>query len=218
MSTETNIQIKHFALGMWQTNCFVLFSNESKNCIIFDAGFDPQPMIDFIKDNNLTPQKILLTHAHLDHVAGVQDIRDAFPDLTIPLYLHEAEKDFPSTPDLNLSGPFGMPLTAPSPDHYVSPSNDLSFEGHTIQALHVPGHSPGSIAYYLPDFQVAIVGDTLFAQGVGRTDLATSDGPLLMQKISSELYTLPDETTILPGHGPFSTIAREKANNPYIRS
>jgi len=206
------LNIQTFCLGQWQTNCFVL--SVGKACWIVDAGFDPSTMLDAIDRQGLKVEKVVLTHAHLDHIAGLHAVRQRHPD--VPIFIHADEEEFLTDTRLNLSAAFVQPVVAPDATDLMHHGDTLSLNGISFQVRHTPGHSPGGITLYQPDNSLAIVGDTLFAGSIGRFDFPTSDGPRLMQSISEQLMSLPDDTRVLPGHGPQTTIARERNSNPYL--
>jgi len=213
-SPENPLQIHTHTLGPWQTNCYVVHRSRGSDCWIIDAGFEPEPMIAAIREQGLRPVRLILTHAHLDHIAGVNEVRAAWPDL--PIDLHEAERDFPTDPELNLAAWAGLAITAPPADRLLAGGEHLELDGMTFEVRHTPGHSPGGITLYNPEQAAAIVGDTLFAGGIGRYDFPTSDGPTLMRSIGEQLLTLPDETAVHPGHGPATTLGRERQSNPFL--
>jgi glyoxylase-like metal-dependent hydrolase (beta-lactamase superfamily II) len=176
-------------------------------------------MVERVRELGLKPQALLLTHAHVDHIAGVNELLGAFPGM--PVLIHAAEKDWLSNPMLNLSAGAGMRITARGPTAFLEDNQELELSGTRWRVLHTPGHSPGGVTFYsggpgVPP--VALVGDALFAGSVGRTDFPGSDPDLLVRSIGTRLYTLPEETTIYPGHGPTSTIGREKRTNPFVRA
>lgn len=209
-SKELNIQI--FTLGQWQTNCFVLSAGQS--CWIVDAGFDPEPMLNAIDSQGLDVEQVVLTHAHLDHIAGLHAVRHRYPD--IPILVHADEEDFLTDTRLNLSAAIIDPVVAPEATSLMHHGQQLDLNGVTFEIRHTPGHSPGGVTLVQPDNKLAIVGDTLFAGSIGRFDFPTSDGPRLLQSIQSQLMTLPDDTRVLPGHGPETTIGQERLTNPYL--
>jgi glyoxylase-like metal-dependent hydrolase (beta-lactamase superfamily II) len=143
-------------------------------------------------------------------------MRELWPDM--PILLHEAEHDFLLEPQLNLSAFLAEPIVAPAATGSLAHGDTLSLQGVHFEIRHTPGHSPGGVTLYQPDNAVAIVGDTLFASSIGRSDFPTSNGNVLMQSIREQLLTLPDATRILPGHGPASTIGAERAGNPFLHS
>lgn len=205
-----------FILGPFQTNSYIVRAEGSPACWIIDAPFDPAPILASLRDRSLKPTALLLTHAHVDHIAGVTEIRSAYPDL--PILLHELEHEWLNDPVLNLSEPFGVPITAPSATGKLEHGQTLELDGQAWKVLHTPGHSPGSVSFYHAPSETAIVGDTLFAGSIGRSDFPGSSHEQLVASIRTHLYTLPASTRVYPGHGPSTSIAREMATNPYVRA
>lgn len=208
--------ITTFSPGPYATNCYVV---ESENhAIIIDAGFEPQDMIDFVKSRvseGVVLDALVLTHAHVDHIAGVTDVRRAFKG--VPVLIHQAERDWLSDASLNLSMFSGLPISGPGPDRLLHHNDTLAVGECSFQILHTPGHSPGSVTLYNRANNVAFVGDALFAGSIGRTDFPGCSMEQLAASITQRLYTLPDDTRVLPGHGPNTTIGREARSNPFVR-
>ncbi|MCW5776475.1 MAG: MBL fold metallo-hydrolase [Phycisphaeraceae bacterium] len=215
MQPEQAPVVRAFALGPWETNCYVVSIPGFHRCWIVDAGFDPGPLIDHVRREGLTPAALILTHAHLDHIDGVRETLAAFPGT--PVWIHAAEARWLNDPELNLSAFAGMPVTAPGPDLTLEDGQTLTLGATTWLVRHTPGHSPGGIALLHAPSRTAIVGDTLFAGSIGRSDFPTSDEAALHRSIRDVLYALPDETRVLPGHGPPTTVGREKRTNPFVR-
>ena len=211
----STLRIEPWTMGPFATNCFVVWVAGETECWIVDASFEPQPMIDFIRSNNLEPSRILLTHAHADHIAGLEQLRSAFPKARVAI--HPDEAAWLSDPVANLSAGLGLAISAAPPDETIRHDDRLTLAGHNFRAIHVPGHSPGSLCFYSESDGTALSGDALFAGSIGRTDFPTADHDLLLRSIQQRLYTLPDDTIVLPGHGPDTTIGREKRTNPYVR-
>lgn len=214
------VGVKAFTLGPFQTNCYVVVPDESSlgrgtPCWIVDASFEPDEMIECVRSRGLVPEALVLTHAHVDHIAGVADVRRAWPAL--PVFIHWEETDWLQSPESNLSALSGVPVSAPGPDRELSDGDVLVLGGTRWNVLHTPGHSPGGITLYCARAGIAIVGDALFAGSIGRTDFPGCDHDLLLESIRTRLYTLPDEVKVYPGHGPATTIGREKKTNPFVR-
>ncbi|MEM6392486.1 MAG: MBL fold metallo-hydrolase [Planctomycetota bacterium] len=206
------MQIKTFSLGPFQTNCYVLTYG---GCTwVIDPGQDPEPLLGYLEAEAITPERVLLTHGHADHIAGLPALRERFPEL--PIAIHADEASYPSDPAENLSLGFGIPLVAPDPTERLEDGQVLDLSGIAVELRHTPGHSPGGLTFYIPTEGLAIVGDTLFAGSIGRTDFPHSEHEALMRSIEERLLTLPNDTTILPGHGPGSTIGRERVGNPFV--
>ena len=211
--------VEGFALGPFQTNCYVVTPSspprDSTPCWIIDASFEPEEMLDSIRQRRLTPELLILTHTHVDHIAGVRDVLAAFPNL--PLLVHGEEVPWLTDPFFNLSAMMGTPVTVEEPTRQLREGDELKLGGDTWRVLYTPGHSPGGITLYHEPSRQAIVGDSLFSGSIGRTDFPGSDHATLERSIRQKLYTLPDEVRIYPGHGPESTIGQEKNSNPFVR-
>jgi hydroxyacylglutathione hydrolase len=215
-SAMTRPHIESFVIGPYETNCFVVRPHaDAMTCWIVDCGFTPKTMLDHVTEAGLTPEAILLTHCHSDHVAGLDEALQRFG--RVPMYVHEAEVGFCSDPMLNLSGAFGHPIAVTEPDRTMKDGDVLSLDGVEWTVRHTPGHSPGGVIFVHEPSAQAIVGDTLFAGSIGRTDFPTSDGTALRRSLRDVLMSLPDEMTIYPGHGPATTIGRERVNNPFLQ-
>lgn len=209
-------RVEGVALGPFQTNCYILTTPGSDECWIIDASFEPQALIDRIRSRGLRPTRIVLTHAHIDHIAGLEDVRRAFGPL--PVSIHEQEAAFLADPELNLSAAYGVPFSTGGPDQALRGGETLTLAGERWLVLFTPGHSPGGITLWNEGSSEAFVGDTLFAGSVGRFDFPTSDEDALTTSIRDTLYKLPDQTVVYPGHGPTTTIGREKRSNPFVRA
>jgi glyoxylase-like metal-dependent hydrolase (beta-lactamase superfamily II) len=206
--------IERFALGDWGTNCYLLHGDDT-DTVLIDAGFAPDAVLDRLETLKLQLTDVVLTHTHVDHIAGLPTVRARFPDVRV--HVHADEAAFLGDPVANLSAWLAEPVTVAPAEATLTPGNAIELAGRDWQIRHTPGHSPGGISLVQPDLGVAIVGDTLFANGVGRTDFPTSDPPRLIRSIREQLLTLPDDTRVLPGHGPETTIGRERATNPWLQ-
>jgi hydroxyacylglutathione hydrolase len=206
------------------TNCYLVRvpnPNQGKaqgaagDCWVVDAGFEPAAMIARIRELGLRPAAVVLTHAHVDHIAGVGEVLREFPGT--PVLVHQAEAAWLNDPVLNLSAMMGMSVTAPGPDGPLRDGEELELAGSRWRIMHTPGHSPGGVTLYHAPSGQALVGDLIFAGSVGRFDFPGSDGQVLAQSIRRRIYTLPDDVALHPGHGPATTVGREKRGNPFVR-
>ncbi len=210
--------VECFTLGPFATNCYVVTPGPTPSggpCWIVDASFGPKPLIDFVREAGLKPVALILTHTHVDHIAGVREVLAAFPGT--PLLVHPLEREWLWEPMLNLSAMSGQPITTPEPDGLIEDGQTLSLGDMSWRVLHTPGHSPGGITLYHEPSGTAIVGDSLFSGSIGRTDFPGGDHATLERSIREKLYTLPGDVRVYPGHGPATTIARERKSNPYVR-
>ncbi len=206
------IEIKPFALGDYQTNCFIV--TEDDECWVIDCGYEPAALIDYLKTNELKPNAILLTHCHSDHIAGIDQLLSLTG--TIPIYAHTLEQEWNMNPMLNLSGLAGRPVTATPPTETLSDGQTLTLRESTWRVVHTPGHSPGSVCFIHDESNQAIVGDTLFAGSIGRHDFPTSNVDDLRNSIQKTIMSLPDDMMVYPGHGPSTTIGHERQTNPFV--
>ncbi len=207
--------VRGWSLGPFDTNCYVVRGRNGNACWIVDPGLDPSPVIEAVIHAGLRPEAVILTHAHLDHIAGLPQILRAFPGVAV--LGHQSERDWPGDPALNLSEAYGIPISVPGATRFVEDGEELRLGEDVWKVLHTPGHSPGGITLVNDRAGAAIVGDTLFAGSIGRSDFPGSDPQLLVDSIKERLYALPDTTVVYPGHGPLTTIGREKRTNPYVR-
>lgn len=213
------LTITRFADPIFATNTLVVCADNSDGCLIVDPGFPPnaeQVAATLAhRQRPLRPEAILLTHGHGDHIAGIPELRQRFPGT--PVSISRAEADLLSNADANLSAPFGMALVVDPAEHLLDPGGRFAFGLIEFDILDVAGHSPGGIAFYCRDAGVVIAGDALFAGGIGRTDFPGSDLDRLLDNITRNLLSLPDETVVYPGHGDITTVGRERADNPYLQ-
>lgn len=212
-------RVKGFALGPFATNCYVLTpgtmtSPGRRPCWIVDASWESEQLIAHVQSEQLTPELLILTHAHVDHIAGVNDVLRTFKGL--PLLIHSSEASWLQDPVLNLSDSHGQAVTTPMATQLLRDGQVLTLGQDVWEVRHVPGHTPGSIALVCAAAGVAVVGDTLFKQSIGRTDFPGGDHLQLLSSIRTKLYSLPDATHICPGHGPWTTVGAEKRSNPFV--
>lgn len=209
------MKIHTFVLGDYGTNCYCLRSTESaKDCLIIDAGLDADKLINALVQKQLNPLALILTHGHIDHIAGVNDLREKFPDMKV--YIHKLDAEMLVDPMCNLSIMMGDSFKAKPADCLVEEGDLIELAGIKLHVLHTPGHTPGGISLYSPEQGVVFSGDALFADSVGRTDFPGGSMTQLVSGIKEKLFTLPDDTEVFPGHGPATTIEREKKYNQYL--
>ena len=210
----TNIKV--FPLNPYQMNTHIIW-DESGEGLMIDAGNinadDLQQIVDFIENENIKLKMLLNTHGHIDHRVGNNAIIEKFG---IELYAHKAGLMFYESS--NYDSFLGVKIDhAHMPDHYLEDGDKVKFGNTTLEVLYTPGHADGSICFYNAEQAFVVVGDVLFQQSIGRTDLPTGDYDLLIESIRTKLFTLPPDTEVYPGHGPTTRISYEKLDNPFVR-
>jgi len=183
-------------------------------CWIVDPGESPGPLLRFLEQSRLRPEAILCTHAHADHIAGIDEVRSALGDL--PVLGHPLERHWFGDPMMNLSQFIGDPVSVSPPTGELRDGQELELGATRWKVLHTPGHSPGSVTLWCPQAATALVGDTLFLDSIGRIDFPTSDPDAMRITLREVLMKLPDETRVFPGHGGDTTIGRERRRNPFV--
>ena len=197
--------------GVYQENCYILADPETGDAVIIDPGEDSDLFLRRVETEGFTLRAVWLTHAHLDHILGVKDVVERSG---APLHMHPADR--PLYDGIAEQGAWlGVQASQPpAPDHELAHGDALQLGGLEFEVRHVPGHSPGSVAFV--GHGVAIVGDAIFAGSVGRVDLPGGDGGTLLASIRDQLMTLPDETIVYSGHGPETTVGAERRTNPFV--
>ena len=214
-----SLSIHLAVLGPLYNNVYFLVDDDSGDCVLIDPSFDPETQLRLVQEQNWQLRQIWLTHGHFDHIAGAKTVSEAFSP-PLPIAMHpdgfawadkhpESQKmglRIDPVPRVDIPLEHGMWLdVVPGGSRKLAEVRDVS------------GHHPGSVLFYIPELAMAVVGDAIFRGSIGRTDLEGSDHKLLLKNIREQIYTLPDETTLLPGHGPSTTVGFEKANNPFVR-
>lgn len=210
------MKIDCLILGAFQTNCYVLRANETaKDCLIIDTGLAAGELVDFLEVRKLNPVAVVLTHGHADHIAGLIELRCRFQNIKV--YIHKLDAGMLTGEKDNLSSMAGISFGSEPPDFALEQGDTINQANIKLDVLHTPGHTPGGICLYSKDDGIVFVGDTLFADSVGRTDMPGGSTTQLIKSIKQKLCTLPGETIVYPGHGPQTTIAQEKESNPFLQ-
>ena len=211
------ISLKIFVFNSFQVNTYILY-DDTKECIIIDPACSSQAEFNiienFIKENNLKPVAFYNTHCHIDHVVGNYFIDKYYK---IPLGIHKA-----GLGTLKLSKVYGLAMGLHiekiiKPSFFLNEGDEVKFGNSVLKVLYTPGHLDGSICFYSEKDKFVIVGDVLFHQGIGRTDLPTGNYDLLISSIKTKLFILPDSTVVYPGHGESTSIGYEKKFNPFLK-
>lgn len=198
-------------VGPMAVNCYLLAEKEGSKAVIIDPGDQARKVSQVLQNYNLEPAFIINTHGHYDHI-GADD------KFGVPVYIHKGDAEFLKNAELNLSAFFASAYNVKSEIRLLEDNEIIRLGAIELKVLHIPGHTPGGIALLMlkPNKNIAFTGDTLFCQGIGRSDLSGGDERLLVKSIREKLLVLPDDTVIYPGHGPSSTIGEEKAGNPFL--
>lgn len=200
----------------FEENTFIARIAQRDDCVVVDPGLEPERTIAELEKHGLRPAAILITHGHSDHIGGNRALKDRWPDC--PLVIGAKEVAKLADPRANLSAMFGVGLTSPPADVTVDHGQTYQAAGLEFEVREIPGHSIGHVVYLLKDHNPpwVFVGDVIFCEGIGRTDFPDGDFRTLAEGIHRELFTLPDETRLLPGHGPETTVGQEKRTNPFV--
>ncbi len=203
--------VRHVVVGMFQENCWVVVCEKTREAVLVDPGDEGERIADLVARLDARPVMILNTHAHLDHIGAVAELRERY---AIPFLVHEGERmnleDAPAHARM-----FGLEAPpVPEVDEWIREGAEYRFGESVLAVRETPGHTAGGVSFVGDGFVLA--GDTLFAGSIGRTDLPGGDFPTLRRSIRERLFTLPPETRVHCGHGPDTTIGREKATNPFV--
>jgi len=197
--------------GAFAENCYLVADPDTRDAVIVDPGEEAGLFLARLASERWTPRAVWLTHAHLDHVAGVADVKR---ETGVPVLLHPADRPlYDAAP--HQARLFGLSLDPPPPpDGALTDGQVLTVGNLSFAVMHLPGHTPGHVAFV--GYGLALAGDVLFAGSIGRTDLPGGDTATLPRSIRERLYALPDDTAVLPGHGPATTIGAEMRGNPFV--
>lgn len=213
----SEIAVQTLVSHPFEENAYIVHLTNKKECFVVDPGFGAEEILNFINNNSLSLESVLLTHGHVDHVAGLGVLKEAWPNCIA--YIGEGDNDKLSSSDKNGSAMFGFPLSVPNADIVLGGGETLSIAGISIEVLHVPGHSKGHVAYLIPTEpkKMLFIGDVILQQSIGRTDFSDGNYQMLADSINTKVLTLPDDTVLFCGHGNVSSIAAEKKYNREIR-
>lgn len=217
MFANQYVQIQAFNDPVYMENALAVRQPGRAGCWVIDPGLPPSAseLIAWVGEHSLQPAAVILTHCHVDHIAGVPEVLRRWPDL--PLYVAQPEQEALSNPAVNMSMMVGEAVRVTASDvRDLRPGDQLQLEELRWQVLDTSGHSAGGRSLYCQAAGVVIVGDALFAGGIGRVDLPGGDEERLLQNIRSQLLSLPDNVTVISGHGPATTIGRERRHNPWL--
>jgi hydroxyacylglutathione hydrolase len=210
------MEIDRLVLGAYETNCYVLRGGPAeRRCLLIDAGLEAERLVDFIYRSSFNLEAVVLTHGHIDHIGGVNLLRESFDGIKV--YIHKLDADMLARTEENLSAWAGESFITGPADFFLEEGDIVREAGLKLEVFHTPGHTPGGVSLYSKEEGVVFVGDALFAGSVGRTDFPGGDMEQLIASIKGKLLYLPDETVVYPGHGPVTTIAHEKMNNPFLK-
>lgn len=198
------VKLKTFALGEYQTNCYVLYKDYK--AMIIDPGYSSKEIEDFLLNNGIVLESVFITHGHFDHVGGVNSLKKKYPNITV----YAPKKDA----YWYMRDPRNKIYEDIMVDKYVTEKDIINFQGVIFKIIETPGHTYGSVCLYAD--KVLFSGDTLFYHSVGRTDLYLGDAKALFESVKNKLFALPDDTIVYPGHGRATTIFEEKMNNPFV--
>lgn len=206
------LSIQLLTVGPLQENCYLLTDTQTQQAVLVDPGDEAERLLSALGNFNLAA--VWLTHAHFDHIGALSEVHRRFP---VPVYLHANDRELFDHAAQSAAF-FGLTLEQPVLGTVsIGHGQTLTLGAHEATCLFTPGHAPGHMAFYLLEQGVVIAGDALFQGSIGRTDLPGGDHALLLASIRRELLTLPDETRVLPGHGPETTVGAERRANPFLR-
>lgn len=216
---ENNFFIETFPVGPLQCNCTILACERTGEAVVVDPGDDAEEIVQKIKERGFTVKALLHTHAHFDHILGTADVQQAVSgDILLhkdDLFLYEALPQQAQLIGLHIQALKSN--TPPAPvKAYIEDGDPLDFIQWGGKVIHTPGHTPGSVCFYFPQLNVLFSGDTLFFGSIGRTDLPGGDFRQIMASIKEKLLVLPEETKVIPGHGPTTMLGKEKRTNPFV--
>ncbi|MDO4697184.1 MAG: MBL fold metallo-hydrolase [Pasteurellaceae bacterium] len=207
-------QLQIIPVTAFQQNCTIIW-DQDKNAAVIDAGGEPEKLIQFIEQQELNVQKLLITHGHLDHIMAVEVLKKYF---SVEVWGSHQDDQLLFEQLPNICMQYGLPsVPAFLPDYWLKEGDEVQVGGLTFSIRHLPGHSPGHIGFFNFDNKIVFSGDVLFQNSIGRTDLYQGNLPQLLDTIHTKLFDLDDDFIVIPGHGRHTTIGQEKRNNPFLK-
>ena len=206
------MKIEKYVVGMIGTNCYLVINEETKDTVMVDPGAYPAKLKNAVKEQGLKLKAVLLTHAHFDHIMGIEDFLKAFD---VPVYVGREEQPLLADDRLNASSMYGYHC-AYTGAKALEDGQTVECAGTEIHVIHTPGHTKGSCCYYLKDEGVLFSGDTVFYGSVGRTDFPGGSTAEIVRSLHKLVDSLPEETEVFPGHDASTTIGYEKRYNPFV--
>ena len=206
--------VKTYPIGQMGNNTYLFGDPESKQAVLIDPAFESSAILPEIEEEGWQLTHILLTHAHFDHTYGIYELSQALPSLP-PIALHPCDKELYESGGLGEL--MGLQRDAlPHPAIWLEEGTIIPVGSQVLLSRHCPGHTPGHVFFYSDAAKTAFVGDIIFFQGIGRTDLPGGSETVLLKNIATHIFSLPFETRLLPGHGPATSVAQERAHNPFF--
>lgn len=207
----SRIRINTCVLGIVSTNCYLVYHQDTKEAVVVDPSDNFPYILEKCSELGLTPTAVLLTHGHFDHMMAAPDLRRKFQ---VKIYASETEDGMLADSELNLSEQFRGAQVGFHADQLVRDGQEMTLLNTAWQVLETPGHTSGSVCYYLPEEKIIFTGDTLFRESYGRTDLPTGNSSQLVHSIFDRLFVLPDDVMVYSGHGDPTSMGYEKEHNP----
>lgn len=209
----SDIRIKTCVLGAVSTNCYLVYNESTREAVVVDPADNAPYILNRCSELGITPAAVLLTHGHFDHMLAAVDVRRTFH---VKIYASDTEDAMLADASLNLSAGWAGAQTSFHADVLLHDGDELDLIGFHWKVIETPGHTSGSVCYYIPEEEVLFAGDTLFCRSYGRTDLPTGSSRELAASILEKLFTLADDIMVYPGHGETTTIGYEKKSNPIL--